>query len=47
MWALTTVMDPHDPNRKILKTRVYFKPTDTHQLLHATSFHPKHTTRES
>lgn len=26
-----------------LKTRVYFKPTDTHQLLHTNSFHPKHT----
>ena len=28
-----------------LQTRVYFKPTDTHQLLHTTSFHPKHTCR--
>ncbi len=26
-----------------LLTKVYFKPTDTHQLLHKTSFHPKHT----
>ena len=26
-----------------LKTKVYFKPTDTHQLLHKTSYHPKHT----
>lgn len=26
-----------------LNTRVYFKPTDTHQLLHRTSFHPQHT----
>jgi hypothetical protein len=26
-----------------LQTRVYFKPTDTHQLLHKTSFHPTHT----
>ena len=25
-----------------LDTKVYFKPTDTHQLLHAKSFHPKH-----
>ena len=25
-----------------LCTRVYFKPTDTHQLLHKSSFHPKH-----
>ena len=27
----------------ILNTRTYFKPTDTHQLLHTDSFHPKHT----
>lgn len=27
----------------ILKTRTYFKNTDTHQLLHTKSFHPKHT----
>ena len=26
-----------------LKTRVFFKETDTHQLLHKLSFHPKHT----
>jgi len=26
-----------------LQTKVYFKPTDTHQLLHRTSFHPPHT----
>jgi len=26
-----------------LATKVYFKDTDTHQLLHRTSFHPKHT----
>jgi len=26
-----------------LQTKVYFKPTDTHQLLHKDSFHPKHT----
>lgn len=31
--------------RWVLKTKVYFKPTDTHQLLHASSFHPRHTTR--
>ena len=24
-------------------TKVYFKPTDTHQLLHKSSFHPSHT----
>lgn len=26
-----------------LDTKVYFKPTDTHQLLHKASYHPKHT----
>lgn len=28
-----------------LKTRTFFKQTDTHQLLHTQSFHPNHTTR--
>lgn len=28
-----------------LQTKVFFKPTDTHQLLHGDSFHPKHTTK--
>ena len=28
-----------------LHTRTFFKQTDTHQLLHTQSFHPKHTTR--
>ena len=27
----------------IFDTKIYFKPTDTHQLLHKASFHPKHT----
>lgn len=26
-----------------LDTKVFFKPTDTHELLHKASFHPKHT----
>ena len=26
-----------------LDTKVYFKPTDTHELLHKKSYHPKHT----
>lgn len=26
-----------------LQTRTFFKPTDTHQLLHTQSYHPKHT----
>jgi hypothetical protein len=28
-----------------LQTRTFFKQTDTHQLLHTGSFHPKHTTQ--
>lgn len=32
-------------NSTVLKTRVFFKPTDTHQLLHGRSFHPRHTCR--
>jgi len=28
-----------------LQTKTYFKPTDTHQLLHRKSFHPEHTFR--
>jgi hypothetical protein len=30
-------------NSSKLDTKVYFKPTDTHELLHKSSFHPKHT----
>jgi len=30
-------------NNNILESKVFFKPTDTHQLLHKSSFHPKHT----
>ena len=43
----TTVYKKQHPDtlEEILHTRVYFKPTDTHQLLHRLSFHPKHTTR--
>jgi hypothetical protein len=28
-----------------LKTKVYFKPTDAHSLLHSNSFHPPHTVK--
>lgn len=34
---------PRFSRNGILDTRLYFKPTDTHQLLHKSSFHPKHT----
>ena len=30
-------------NDPILHTKIYFKETDTHQLLHKASYHPKHT----
>jgi len=36
---------PISPGLCTLRTRVYFKPTDTHQLLHGNSFHPRHTPR--
>lgn len=40
----TTVFFEHvNKTSKKLLTRVYFKPTDTHALLHKTSYHPKHT----
>lgn len=41
----TRVYKSHNSGGTILQTRVYFKPTDTHQLLHASSFHPRHTIR--
>ena len=34
-----------DQGHTVLATKVYFKPTDTHQLLHKHSFHPDHTFR--
>ena len=30
-------------SKGLIDTKVYFKPTDSHQLLHKQSFHPKHT----
>ena len=36
---------PYSATHCFLRTRVYFKPTDTHQLLYASSFHPKHTVK--
>jgi len=41
----TTVYKQTVNHNTTLQTRVYFKPTDTHQLLHTASFHPKHTCR--
>ena len=35
----------HNNGSATLNTKVYFKPTDTHQLLHADSAHPKHTVK--
>lgn len=32
-----------EENDAVLQTKVFFKPTDTHQLLHKQSFHPRHT----
>jgi len=33
----------HSNSLTTLQTKVHFKPTDTHQLLHRSSFHPQHT----
>lgn len=41
----TTVYKLVDNGHEVLATRLYFKPTDTHQLLHVSSFHPRHTCR--
>lgn len=41
----TVFFENINQNQKKLLTRVYFKPTDTHALLHKTSYHPKHTFR--
>lgn len=41
----TTVYKLTSDGETSLQTRVYFKETDTHQLLHTASFHPKHTTK--
>lgn len=42
---LDTQVYKYTDNHKIckLKTKVFFKSTDTHQLLHRNSFHPPHT----
>ena len=39
----TTFKGPDFAMSLTLDVKVYFKPTDTHALLHANSFHPKHT----
>jgi hypothetical protein len=45
----TTIYKHHpdftNPKEATLLTKVYFKDTDTHQLLHKDSFHPRHTTK--
>lgn len=42
----TTVFFNHiNQSQKTIFTKVYFKPTDTHALLHKHSYHPKHTFR--
>lgn len=39
----TVFLEQLDQNLKIISTKVYFKPTDCHALLHKSSYHPKHT----
>lgn len=40
-----TNRDVTNANEAALQTKVFFKETDTHQLLHKDSFHPQHTTK--
>ena len=40
---VTVFKGPQTNETGILDTKVFFKPTDTHQLLNKSSFHPKHT----
>ena len=40
---VTVFKGPQFHLEKKLDTKVYFKPTDTHELLHRSSYHPKHT----
>ena len=42
---VTTFKGPDFDATGQLDTKVFFKPTDSHALLHYTSFHPKHTFR--
>jgi hypothetical protein len=39
----TTVFKYTHNGRTTLQTKIFCKPTDTHQLLHTASFHPRHT----
>jgi hypothetical protein len=39
----TTIYKSLENDQVTLLTKVFFKETDTHQLLHKASFHPKHT----
>ena len=41
----TVVYKLPSENGDTIATKLYFKPTDTHQLLHCKSLHPKHTFR--
>lgn len=42
---VVTYKGPKFEKQNQLDYKVYFKPTDTHSLLHKSSFHPKHTFR--
>ncbi len=41
----TTYKGPGFPDQRTLDIKVFFKPTDTHALLHKKSHHPSHTFR--
>ena len=42
---VTTYKGDNFSTDRLIDTKVYFKPTDSHQLLHKQSYHPKHTFR--
>ena len=41
-FDVTYFKGPQFNSKGILNTKVYFKQTDTHELLHKSSYHPKH-----
>lgn len=41
----TVYKGPNFEHHQVLDTKVFFKVTDTHVLLHKSSFHPRHTFR--
>ena len=45
--AVTAYKEPNSDTTCVLHFKAFFKPTDTHQLLHSKSFHPIHTVKDN